>query len=182
MTDTANIVLDPLAHIPAIIAALPDAGEHYYCAGRLYVEGVTQAALEASVAGRDIAAEALNQARHNKLTEINAAAERTMRIQAGLDTYPEFEQKTWPIQQAEAAAWFAVDESDRTADLVPWCAIACAQRGLDLVQFMSKVQAKALAFQALSAAVSGQRQAIEDQIDAAQTWADVQAIEWIEPA
>lgn len=111
-----------------------------------------------------------------KLAEVNAAAEAFVREMSRIDTYPEFEQKTWPTQEAEAEAWFAVDEAERVPGLVPWCAHAATRRGISLADFMTRVQAKVTAFKTLTADVSGDRQRLEDQIMAATEVSQVDAI------
>ncbi|KDD42555.1 hypothetical protein [Bordetella bronchiseptica] len=111
-----------------------------------------------------------------KLAEVNAAAEAFVREMSRIDTYPEFEQKTWPTQEAEAEAWFAVDEAERAPGLVPWCAHAATRRGISLADFMNRVQAKVIVFRTLTADVSGDRQRLEDQIMAATEVSQVAAI------
>ncbi|KCV33987.1 hypothetical protein L504_2166 [Bordetella bronchiseptica F2] len=109
----------------------------------------------------------LDEVKAAKLAEVNAAAEAFVREISGIDKYPEFEQKTWPTQEAEAVAWFAVDEAHRAPALVPWCAHAATRREISLADFMNRVQAKVTAFRTLTADVSGDRQRLEDQIMAA---------------
>jgi len=123
----------------------------------------------------------LEQIKAAKLAEINEAAESEIAVLSGKHTYPPTEVDTWPTQQAEAAAWFAADEADRVASLVPWCATAAAARGLDLGEFMVRVQAKVEAFMQISALIFGHRQGLEDQIVAATDEADLNAIEWVDP-
>lgn len=123
----------------------------------------------------------LEQIKAAKLAEINEAAESEIAVLSGKHTYPPTEVDTWPTQQAEAAAWFAADEADRVASLVPWCATAAAARGLDLGEFMTRVQAKVEAFTQISALIFGHRQGLEDQVMAAVDEAAVAAVVWTSP-
>lgn len=113
----------------------------------------------------------LEALRSTKLTEIN----RQSRIEAGalISAYPEFERLTWPDQEREARAW----QSDNAAETPTLDAIAAA-RGLTLDDLVTRVIAKADAFRLAAGQLAGKRQALEDQIGAAATEAEIEAIVW----
>lgn len=98
------------------------------------------------------------------LTNLNAAAQHFVDAHSGASQVPDFELATWPLQSTEAQAW-AADKSAAT----PILDGIAAARGLDKEKLKSAALKKALAYSALSAIVAGQRQAIQDQIEAAKT-------------
>lgn len=98
------------------------------------------------------------------LTNLNAAAQAFVDSHSGASQVPDFELATWPLQSTEAQAWAA----DKSAPTPILDGIAAA-RGLDKDKLKAAALKKALAYSALSAIVAGQRQAIQDQIEAAKT-------------
>ena len=113
--------------------------------------------------------EELARAKAAKLAEINAACQRA--LEALTPTYPERELTTFDKQESEARAYLA----DATAPM-PFLSALAAVRGIELADLVQRVIAKADAFAASSGAIIGQRQALEDRLDAAQTFEDVQSI------
>ena len=79
-----------------------------------------------------------------------------------VDSVPDFELQTWPLQSAEALAW-----SDDPAAATPMLDTIAAARNIDRVALIKKALKKARAYRLLTAHVAGQRQAIEDAINAA---------------
>ncbi|MRN38922.1 hypothetical protein GJU80_10665 [Neisseria brasiliensis] len=106
----------------------------------------------------------LAQAKAAKLVELNAAAQAFVNQAADLDSIPDFELQTWPLQSAEAQAWAA----DNTAATPVLDRIAAA-RGMEPDKLKAAALRKALAYSALSAHVAGQRQALQSKIGAAKT-------------
>ena len=100
----------------------------------------------------------LDDLRAVKLSEINAAADRAIGTLTA--TYPDREISTFDKQEAEARA-YAADPTASTP-LLP-----------DLVE---RVLAKADAFAVASGSIIGQRQALEDRLDACTTREEVQGI------
>lgn len=98
------------------------------------------------------------------LTKLNAAAQNFVDAHSGASQVPDFELATWPLQSTEAQAW-AADKSAAT----PILDGIAAARGLDKDKLKAAALKKSLAYSALSAIVAGQRQAIQDQIEAAKT-------------
>lgn len=98
------------------------------------------------------------------LTKLNAAAQNFVDAHSGASQVPDFELATWPLQSTEAQAWAA----DKSAPTPILDGIAAA-RGLDKDKLKAAALKKSLAYSALSAIVAGQRQAIQDQIEAAKT-------------
>lgn len=94
-------------------------------------------------------------------------------LNAILRDYPEAETKTWDKQEQEARAWAA--DNTATAPLLTEIANA---RGLTLAELVPRVIAKADAWMQLSGAATGKRQALEEQIEAATTVEEVEAIQW----
>ena len=113
--------------------------------------------------------ELLAQAKADKLAEINAVCQST--LEALTPTYPERELTTFDKQESEARAYLA----DPTAS-TPLLSALAAARGIELADFVGRVIAKADAFTIASGFIIGQRQALEDRLDAAQTVDDVQAV------
>ena len=113
--------------------------------------------------------ELLAQAKADKLAEINAVCQST--LEALTLTYPERELTTFDKQESEARAYLA----DPTAS-TPLLSALAAARGIELADLVGRVIAKADAFTIASGFIIGQRQALEDRLDAAQTVDDVQAV------
>lgn len=85
--------------------------------------------------------------------------------------YPSAEIATWERQRAEVVAWNA-DSTTAT----PWIDIAAAARGLDRNEYLTRTLAKVNAFAKASAFLTGRRQGIDDQIKAATTADELNAI------
>lgn len=109
------------------------------------------------------------EAKAAKLSEINKAADKIMA--ALISTYPDREISTFDKQEAEARAYMA----DPTAPTPLLSALAKA-RGLSMDELVERVITKADAFAAASGYIIGQRQALEDQLDACKTLEEVQSI------
>lgn len=104
-----------------------------------------------------------------KLREINAAADRA--IAALTAAYPDREIATFGKQEAEARAYAA----DPTASTPLLSALAEA-RGVALDALVRRVLAKADAFAVASGRIIGQRQALEDRLEACATVEDVEGL------
>lgn len=113
--------------------------------------------------------ELLAQAKADKLAEINAACQST--LEALTPTYPERELTTFDKQESEARACLA-DPAAST----PFLSALAAARGIELADLVQRVIAKADAFTSASGYIIGQRQALEDRLDAAETLEDVRAV------
>ena len=111
----------------------------------------------------------LEEMKAAKLSEINAAADRAMGTLTV--TYPDREISTFDKQESEARAYAA----DPTASTPLLSALAQA-RGISLPDLVERVLAKADAFAVASGFIIGQRQALEDRLDACTTLEEVQGI------
>ena len=111
----------------------------------------------------------LDEAKAAKLSEINAAADRAIATLTA--TYPDREISTFDKQESEARAYAA----DPTASTPLLSALAQA-RGVPLDELVRRVLAKADAFAVASGSIIGQRQALEDRLDACTTLEEVQGI------
>ena len=111
----------------------------------------------------------LEQTKAAKLSEINKAADAA--IATLTVTYPDRELATFDKQEAEARAYAA----DATASTPLLSALAQA-RGISLPELVERVLAKADAFTSASGYIIGQRQALEDRLDACTTMEEVQGI------
>ncbi len=111
----------------------------------------------------------LEQTKAAKLSEINKAADAAIATLTA--TYPDRELATFDKQEAEARAYTA----DATASTPLLSALAQA-RGIPLPDLVGRVLAKADAFAGASGSIIGQRQALEDRLDACTTMEDVQGI------
>lgn len=107
--------------------------------------------------------------KEDKLAEINAACDGL--LNALTATYPDREISTFDKQESEARAYAA----DPTASTPLLSALAQA-RGISLPDLVERVLAKADAFAVASGSIIGQRQALEDRLDACTTLEEVQGI------
>ncbi|MBY6111233.1 hypothetical protein KUV74_12595 [Halomonas sp. DP1Y21-3] len=87
--------------------------------------------------------------------------------------YPESEQMTWDKQEREARAFLA-DSSTAT----PLMDAMATGRGMDKTELATRIIAKADAWMQASGLATGRRQALEDQVKAAETLEAVEAISW----
>ena len=159
----ARVDADPAAaQLPSDQIALP-------CAPDANVDDVAHWQEVAASLPEPTPEELLAKARAVKLAEINAATDAVLRTLTA--TYPASELLTFDKQETEARAYLA----DSTAPTPLLTALAVG-RGITLADLAGRVIAKADAFAAASGYVIGQRQALEDQLDAAQTVEAVQAI------
>lgn len=115
--------------------------------------------------------EALKAAKLRKLADINALCDAD--LDAFSRTYPAGEVQSWSQQVKEAEA-LAVDP----AAPAPLLAAIAAERGITLEDLASRVHVKMAAYAQLSGALIGRRQAAEDQIEAAPTLAELEAVTW----
>ena len=111
----------------------------------------------------------LAAAKAEKLAEINAAFDSV--ASALTATYPERELLTFDQQVSEATAYLA----DATA-ACPMLAPLAQARGVALDDLCHRVLAKHQAFSTATGMLMGQRQALEDRVDAAASPADARAI------
>lgn len=111
----------------------------------------------------------LAAAKAQKLAEINTAFDAL--ASALTATYPERELLTFDQQVSEATAYLA----DPTA-ACPMLAPLAQARGIVLDDLCTRVLAKHAAFSAATGVLMGQRQALEDRVDAADSPAQVQGI------
>lgn len=100
------------------------------------------------------------QTRDTLLAALEAEYERRMQIIAA--GYPPSERESWPVQTSEARALLA----DVLA-VTPWIDAAAAARGLDRQELAGRIVAKDGAYRIIHGALTGARQRIEDEIDAA---------------
>lgn len=106
-----------------------------------------------------------------KIDELNVAAAET--ITPITSVYSQAERDTWPIQEAEAAAWTADAQA-----ATPMLDAIATQRGMAKADLVASVAVKAAEFKALAGATFGKRRALVDQVNAAATAEDVAAISW----
>lgn len=111
----------------------------------------------------------LEEAKAAKLSEINAAADKAIATLTA--TYPDREISTFDKQEAEARAYSA----DPTAPTPLLSALAKA-RGLSMDDLVKRVLIKADTFAAASGYIIGQRQALEDRLDACKMLEEVRSI------
>lgn len=89
-------------------------------------------------------------------------AEYERRMQAIAAGYPPSERESWPVQTQEAKALLA----DANAS-TPWIDAAATARAIDRIELAQRIVAKDAMYRVFSGTLSGVRQRIEDQIDAA---------------
>lgn len=76
---------------------------------------------------------------------------------------PASERESWPVQTEEARMLLA-----HAGAFTPWINAAAAARGIERRDLAQRIALKDDAYRAVHGAISGHRQRIEDQIDAAQ--------------
>lgn len=113
----------------------------------------------------------VEQAKARKHAEINAAFSDA--ATALTDGYPDAEKLTWPVQQQEALAWDADNNSP-----TPYLDSVASARGIDEVEMRQLTLAQVQAFRTASAGLVGTRQRLRDQIDAAESVETVESIQW----
>ncbi len=104
-----------------------------------------------------------------KLSEINVKYDAA--ASSLVATYPQTELLTFDKQESEARAWLA-DSSVQT----PLIDALAAGRGMDKAELVSRIITKADAFAVATGYLTGQRQKYEDELDAAATAEEVEAI------
>ena len=114
----------------------------------------------------DPSAEDLLAAKENAKQLVNSKYSAMMaQVTSG---YPQDEIFSWDKQESEA----------RNGVTTPFIDALAAARGIDRTELISRILAKANAFTYVSATLTGIRQKLEDEIDAATTKEDVEAIAW----
>lgn len=111
----------------------------------------------------------LEQTKAAKLSEINKAADAAIATLTA--TYPDREIATFDKQESEARA-YAADPMSST----PFLSALAEARGISLPDLVERVLAKADVFAVASGSIIGQRQALEDRLDACTTLEEVQGI------
>ena len=89
-------------------------------------------------------------------------AEYERRMQAIAAGYPPSERESWPVQTQEAKALLADAQAS-----TPWIDAAATARATDRIELAQRIVAKDAMYRVFSGTLSGVRQRIEDQIDAA---------------
>lgn len=89
-------------------------------------------------------------------------AEYERRMQAIAAGYPPSERESWPVQTQEAKALLADAQAS-----TPWIDAAATARNIDRIELAQRIIAKDAMYRVISGTLSGIRQRIEDQIDAA---------------
>ena len=125
---------------------------------------------QAAIDAQKTAAQFQN-ARTEKLLEMNTAAQSFIDQMTGANDTPEYERATWAAQGAESKAWHA----DNTA-ATPILDNIAKNRGVPAELLRQKAYEKTIAYEMLVSTISGQRQRFEDQLNAAKTLAEVDAI------
>ena len=112
-----------------------------------------------------------SEIRSRLVDALNAEYERRMQVIAG--GYPLSERESWHVQTAEARALLADVHA-----LTPWINGAAAARQIERLVLAQRIAAKDDQYRAIHGALTGARQRIEDQIDAAGE--DAQALQLID--
>lgn len=111
-------------------------------------------------------------AQNAKMAELNQAAQSFVNKAAGTDKLPEFEIQSWALQAAEAKAWA---QNPETA--TPILDQIAAARGVPADVLKQAALRKTLQYEALTALVAGQRQALQTRLELAQNLDELSAIE-----
>lgn len=113
----------------------------------------------------------LTIAKKEKLCTINKQSQQFIDEVAKIDSTPNFERETWQEQESEAKAW----KNDANAQ-TPVLELIAKARGIELNLLREKAYQKAKNYRKITALIAGQRQRYEDELEAAQTIAEVKAI------
>lgn len=108
------------------------------------------------------------------LARINAAYQSAMKALTA--DYPEDEIRSWPKQEAEAAAWL-LDPNAFT----PWIDAAAAARSISKAELAERIIANAASFAPAYGQLTGKKQKLRDQISAlgdSPTQQQLDEIEW----
>lgn len=105
-------------------------------------------------------------------SQAEVVAHYEQRIQALASGYSQYERESWPVQTAEATAYTAGPQA-----ATPWLDAASAARGIDKAELAARVIAMDTAYRQIHGALTGHRQKLWDQINAAQTTDDIAAID-----
>ncbi|MCA0973387.1 GA module-containing protein [Halomonas denitrificans] len=116
-------------------------------------------------------AEKLEDARQSAMRRINSAYEAE--LASIRSEYPDSEQMTWDKQEREARAYLA-DSGTAT----PLLDAMATGRGMGKDELATRIIAKADAWMQASGLATGKRQALEDQVNAAETVQAVETISW----
>lgn len=114
-------------------------------------------------------AQRLAEAKSTKLSEINTVTDATIAVLT--ETYPDREIATFDKQESEARAYVADPMSS-----TPFLSALAVARGIPLSDLVRRVIAKADAFAVASGSIIGQRQALEDRLNACATLEEVEAL------
>lgn len=114
-------------------------------------------------------AERLADAKSTKLSEINTVTDASIAVLT--ETYPDREIATFDKQESEARAYVADPMSS-----TPFLSALAVARGIPLSDLVRRVITKADDFAVASGSIIGQRQALEDRLDACTTVEEVEAI------
>lgn len=111
-------------------------------------------------------------AQAEQLVRLNRTAQNIVNQAAGIDKLPEFEVQSWALQAIEAKAW----AQDKTVE-TPVLDKLAAARGVPAEVLKQAALRKTLQYEALTALVAGQRQALQTLIEMAKTLDELNAIE-----
>lgn len=111
------------------------------------------------------------QSKEGKQAQINADFSKS--AAALTDGYPEAERMTWAIQQQEALAWAANNETP-----TPYLDGLAAARGIDPWEMRQKTLDQTQLFMQASQQLVGKRQRLRDLVYEAKTLQDIDAIQW----
>ena len=160
------------------LEATDDLGEYLFSDGKTVQEATTPPPSEAHiikdgewVLPNEREAAILEESKAEKIISLNAAAQAFINRAAGIDKIPGFEVQTWVIQASEAKAW-AANKSAPT----PILDQIAASRGVPADALKQAALKKTIAYEQLTASITGQRQALQSKIEAAKTQAELEKI------
>lgn len=116
--------------------------------------------------------QAFQAAQSAKIAELNRVAQNFINQAAGTDKLPEFEVQSWALQAAEAKAWAQNPEA-----ATPILNQIAAARGVPADVLKQAALRKTQQYEALTAIVAGQRQAMQTRIEVAKNLDELSAIE-----
>ncbi|SSY80144.1 tail fiber assembly protein [Alysiella crassa] len=157
-------IITQIGELPENVTTEPRPSEHHEWDG-------TKWTIPTETAYR-LAAESFQAAKDKRVQELNTAAQNFIAQAAGTNKVPEFELQSWNLQAIEAKAWAQNPEVP-----TPILDKIAAARGVPADALKQAALRKTQQYEALTAFVVGQRQALQTQIEVAKTLDELSAIE-----
>jgi hypothetical protein len=162
--DGVAVIIDKVGSLSDELTVIAPANEYCEWDGEKWIENQAKKAAAAE--------EKLNNAKRLLIKRINKESQEFIDNQSGAADLPDYEVQSWSLQSKEARAW-AEDKNAETPILDKIADV----RGISPIKLKEKVFEKQESYNAMLAAVIGQRQSLQNRIESAQTIEDLEVIE-----